>query len=467
MRRVSILWRWAILTLIAVVLPAIATPAAAGSESFPRLKPLEAVAGRTRPIASFDLDEALLAETDDAYANLRIFDDTSAETPFLVRTKREKKTVVSEREISVRTLSLQTLPSNRIEVVLEKEQADRPVSAIVLHTAERNYEKHVTIYGSDDRQTWTLIAERQPVFDYSKFLDLSNERVACAAASFRCYRIEIENIAESKQSPLTQLARETRDGRVVGETERSEFVRQDYRLERVEFIEKIVSEVRAETVMKGYAVLNLKVENRPREKTTVVTFAARRAPLTELTLVTATPNFSRSLTVEATDGPGAAGEPETWRHIAGTTVSRIDTGAYRQDAATVPLGRPCRFRRCRLTIANLDSPPLDIGGVEARGEVHEALFFCSSARAYRAFHGARDMPAPRYDIGAVLTRAETAETDTYRLGEERPNPAHRPAPAPAFSGGRKLLVAAVALMVITLGALIARSLRKLDTLPPQ
>jgi hypothetical protein len=439
-----------------------AAGAAAPAEAFPRVKALRPAAPPTRQIASFDLDEALFAATDRSYANLRILDEEGAETPFLVRCKKEKKTVLSETATPARTVALETLPDNRIEIVVEREETGQTAAAILLHTQQRNYEKQVAVFGSHDRASWKLLTESRPIFDYSRFIDLQNNRVDFEGGSFRYYKVVISNITQTEQSPLTRIARETRDGKLFSQIENGDFLRQDFRVERLELREKKTSEVRTTTVANRYSVLDLKAAALPGEKKTVVTFDTRRVPLTQLTLLASNPNFSRSVIVEATDD---AAEKPAWQYIVSATVSRIDAGSFRQANTTVPLAGPRRFLRYRLTINNLDSPPLEISGVEAVGEAHEVLFFGSPGKEYRVFYGAQGLPAPRYDIGAVLANAETADTDVYAPGAEAPNPSFRPRPAAGFQDNRKLLVGAVVLMVLVLSWMIVRTLRRVDAAP--
>lgn len=431
---------------------------------FPLMKELKAPEAGNRKIASFVLDEDILAATDDNYFNLRISDDKGLEIPFLVRCKRQIKSVVQEYNVPMKTIAFEPLSSNRIEVILEKDEKEleRLPGVIVFSTRHRNYEKQVTVYASHDRSSWELVAENRPIFDYSKYIDVWNNRVEIKPAPYLYYKIEISNISESQQSPLTKIIRETRGGDLFKEVEKTSFRKEDFRIEKIEFLEKKQSMTRTEEVTRLYSVNNFVIVNRPREQETIVTFDTFRSPVRSLAILTGVPNFSRSLRVEGSDEDK---DKKGWRHITSGAISRISAGEFKQERTTIKFDRPSRYKHYRITVRNLDSPPLDISGVEAKGETYEALFFCDQSRNYHVLYGAQDADSPCYDIAAVLREAEAADTDIYSLGEQKANPSYGPARGFRVDG-RKLLIPAVLLMVITLAWLIARSVKSLDSSHP-
>jgi hypothetical protein len=323
----------------------------------------------------------------------------------------------------------------------------------------------VTVSGSDDRADWRALARDQPVFDYSRFMDVRNTRVAFEGRGFRYYKLDIGNISETAQSPLTQIARDTRNGHVVSEVEKASFRRADFRIERAQFLERRIAEIKAEPAARVYEALDLRREEKADKKQTIVTFSTCRAPLTALALKTSAANFSRSVIVEGADGDTDA--RTVWQPLATATASRIDLGTFRQDHTELSLGGSRRFRHYRLTVSNLDSPPLPIDGIELRGEAHELLFFTAPGRRYQVFYGGRDLPHPRYDIGTILASTETESAEAYRLGKQAANAAYQPGRSSRFPESRKLLIGAIIAVVVTLIWLMAKSLKSLDAKPAE
>ncbi|MDY6856039.1 MAG: hypothetical protein SWO11_15290 [Thermodesulfobacteriota bacterium] len=429
---------------------------------FPLMKRLKPSQHENRKIASFVLDEDIFAAVDDEYSNLRIFDDKERETPFLVRCKKQTKTVVREYRVPVKTIAVKPLSDNRIEVIVQKEdkEAKSLAEVIALYTRVKNYEKQVTVYGGYDRTSWELIAKDRPIFDYTKYIDVRNNRVEIKPGPYEYYKIEISNISESQQSPLTRIVREMRGGALFKKVEKTSFKKEDFRIEKIVFFEKKQSLLRQERVMRLYSVNSFIAANEPEKQETIVTFDTFRTPVRELKILTEVPNFSRSLFIEGSDEEK---DEKEWHPITSATISCINAGEFEQDRSTIKLGSPYRYRHYRITIRNFDSPPLEISGVEARGETHEVLFFPNPIRAYRALYGMEEARPPAYDIGAVLKHAEAADTDVYFPDEQEKNPSYSPPGRSSLFKGQGLLVPALILMVITLIWLILRSVKRLDS----
>ena len=438
---------------------------AAEVEYFPLMKDIAAPAGADREVGACDLDEEVLDAVEGDYSGLRILDAAEQETPYLVRPKRRKKTVVLECTVPMEKKSLETLPDNRVRIVLhQKPVTDEPLGepeVLILSSRLKNFEKAVTVHGSFDGLTWELLTDDQPIFDYSRFIDIRNDRVDIKRGPYKQYRIEISNMSEKQESPLTSLAREKQGEKIVSETERKSFRRADFRIESITFKGKKSVERKTKSVTREYTAENFESELDAVEKETVLTFSVACPPLTKLTLLSEDANFSRRVEVEATDKDPAEND---WRHLTTCNISRIRLGRFRQDHTEIALPGLPRFRWYRLKIRNLDSPPLTITGVRPSGEVHEAVFFCQKGQSYRMYYGAKGMSVPRYDIADVLRRTEGEDTDAYELGDEEENPASTGEEKVGLGSHRGWLVAAGIFMVVVLVWGIGTSLKNVDAL---
>lgn len=445
---------------ILILLAALATSAtAAVPDDFPHLKALTAPPGASRSFGALEADEELLAATDDAMANLRLFDTGNAEVPFLVRTRQVNRSVVTEVEVSMRTVSLETLPDNSIRVLLEQsDTGSHSPSMLVLESPLRDFEKQVQIESSEDGNTWTPLGAPRPIFDYSRFMDVRNTRIDFTPNPSRRIRVLISNITENAQSPLVEIARTTQEGRSFSETERSSFRRTDFRVDRLRFYEKKTTGVRAEPVLRDYTTSGFAVTNDAKAKTTIVTFQSPRAPLTSITLTVGDRNFSRPCAVEVlSEGPG---QPE-WRLLTRTPLTRVDAGEFQVDLLKLSLSGVQRHASYRLTLQNQDNPPLNITGVRTEGVTLELVFLANRAQPYRLFYGGRGTPAPQYDIGAVLQRAETAAMDAFKAEKQVDNPSYNARRARSTINGKTLLIGAVILMVGALAWAIAKASKKI------
>jgi len=430
---------------------------------FPFQKDIQMPQGAAKKVAIFRLDEEIFASTTYNYSNMRLFDDKGNERPFLVRAAEAAKTEAVETQVELETVGFEKLADNRIELVYKRKEkdAERQLAALVFNTSLKNYEKQVTVSGSNDRTSWEVLAENRPIFDYSKFIDLRNCRVAIKAGKYSFYKIQVSNITETQQSPLTGVIRETRSGSVVSETERSSFRREDFRIDRIDFIDRKESMVRSRILKRLYPVTKLVITNDVKEKVTVITFEAGLVPLTGLKVLTDSANFSRQVKVESPE-KNEAGQ-EVWQCLAAPVISRIDAGGFRQESMNIGLNRPTRHGRYRLTISNHDNPPLNCSGVEAEGEIHEGIFFPEQSAVLRVMYGAKGVDAPSYDIAEVLTKVEGADADTCSISPQKKNPICNPAFGRRTIEGRRLLVVAVLVMICALVWIIGRTMKNVDS----
>lgn len=433
---------------------------AASVRSFPTRRDLQPPAERNQPIGSVTLDEAVYEATDDAYANLRLFDDAGTETPFIVRPRRQEQSVPREYEVAFRQTDFHVLPDNQIQIRLEKDRSlDAPI-AIAFDTPLDNFEKQVQVFASADGNQWESLAEAQPIFDYARFMSVRDTRVDLPASTHRFFRIELSNITESRQSPLTQMEWDRRGGAVVSEVERSSFQRLDFRIDRIRLIGQRIEVVRNEPLLQPYAVMDAAITNDANHHTSTITFRTARPPVLELEIVTDSANFRRTVDVEG------ANEAGHWAPLTSSGISRVRAGKYRQENVRVRLSQPARCRQFRVTVHNLDSPPLNLAGVRVRGTADEVVFFREAGDHHRLYYGVDGVPAPSYDVATVLSASDAADSAVYALGPSEANPDFDPGATPVapdlrWWNSRGLLIAAVLAVVAVLGWVLARAVRQM------
>lgn len=431
-------------------------------EMFPWVRPLTPASEPQRTIGSFRLDEVLFLSTAEDYANLRVFDDRGLEAPCLVRPLQRSREIVREVGVGSRNVDLKILPENRLAIVAEREDgASRdPITLLAIKTGLRDFEKTVTVSSSADRSNWRLLVQDSPIYDYSRFLDLRNNRVRIPADTNRYYRIEIANIVEERLSPLVQIAKQSRDGKTVGQVERTSLNREEFRMDRLEFLSEREVKFDIGRKLRGYSVRNVAVTNSADRNVTIVTFETDRVPLREIGLSIADRHFSRTVQIE---GNERVHRRAGWTHVAQGAISRVPMGSVPIERPYLVIPTTPRFPAYRLTILNLDSPPLAISGVRLDGEVHECVFRREAGRAYTVHYGARKGVLPRYDIAGAMREARQNDVDEFRVEEPKSNPIYAGRSMGWWADQqRRFLLGAIVLMVLGLLAIVARTARKVE-----
>jgi hypothetical protein len=461
---------WSAVAALGIVTAA--TAISADSVRFPMMRTIGVPTNAAAGIALFKLDEDIFAKTDDAYANMRIFDSRGHEVPFLVRVAKHTRPVVTEFAVPMATISFEKQHDNRIEIVTESRSNDVSPSVVVVVTDRKDYEKQVTVSGSKDCAIWEILALNTPIFDYSRQINLRNNRIEISPGHYRYYKLEIGNFSESHQSPLVSIVRETNAGLITKETEESTFVNEEFKVDDIKFLEKRESVAETENESQFHPVHDLIVTNDSEKQDTIISIDVRRSPVASLTVFARDANFNRSVDVcgtdrleeEATRNQGRT-RIEEWHRVVSSVISKVELGEFRQDRTTIRFDKTRRYRRYRIIVRNMDSPPLNIYGVKAEGEVHEALFFCNPKHQYKLLYGAKSVDAPRYDISDVLDKTVGVGSEPCALGDEEQNPHFNSALAESdqtIVRGRSLLVGAILLMVGTLVWLIIAAVRGLN-----
>jgi len=389
--------------------------------------------------------------------DLRLFTSNVVEIPVLIRPKTLRREVVTRSEVRTEQVDFTLTEDNKIVVTLRKKKAEDVPVIFGIESTDRNFEKQVSIKGSLDDQAWETLVEGEPVFDYSRYMDVRKTEIRVPPGAYTFYNIEVSDISESQRSPLKHIITDSRGGDIVSEREKTSFRRADFHIDHIRVHGEKKSLSHADKVLSEYTVRDLKVRHDLDKKSTLVTFSTARVPLTKVILVTDAKNFSRSCRLEARHA-----EDDTWQYVAAGKLSRVRAGRFSKESLDLRLPSAPRHRFYRLTIRNQDSPALDIEGIEIRGEVHEALFFAKPNVEVRLCYGADNMRAPIYDIVEVLQQVDAAHTSQYGLGPEIENPTSAEAEAPLVSG-KVVLACIVFVMVIVLIYLIARAARHIDT----
>ncbi len=451
------------LSLLAAVLCCIASVASSDTdaevlrEGFRYRKALRPPAETGHKVGSFEIDEEVYREVSDIQSGLRLYAADGAEVPFIVRRKMKRTTAVKDRKIWSKIEKFEKRPDGSVEIHISREKADPPVQSLSFVTQLRNFEKQVTVYGDTGNADWELLAEKQPIFDYSRYIDLWNTRVALKANRCVRYRVEVNAIEASEQSPLVRIVRDNRGGKVLSEQEHLSFRRVDFRIESIGLIADIEEKRTAGPARRAYTVSNLVVEADEETRETVAIFETARTPIADLTVETESVNFKRPVIVEASDTV----DEDDWKRVASASISKISVGAFRRDDRRIALGGVRRFRRYRLRVRNDNSPPISIDAITARGEIREGVFFVPEGDPPAVYFGGGELTRPTYDIAGVLGQVPFADTDVYELGGRGDNE--------FFSGETRrepintkvFLIAVILATVAVLGWLIARTSGKL------
>lgn len=431
---------------------------AAGPGDFKHRKVLTAADSLPSDVGVFALDDDVYRETAPDLADLRLFGPDGREVPYLARLATRTDTVTLRYPIELRTIDFKELPDNSITFIVRREQTDSIPDELEIVTPAANFEKSVSVYGSEDRLAWRALADQRPIFDYSRYLDVRNTTVPLKGAACTYYKVVIGNALEVKRSLFTQIVNETGNKRGV---RYESFVQnaEPFRIEQTTF-RAVKSAVRAANPLPtGYALPVIGALTDTTEKATLIYCRSQRQPINEISLVTTSRIFRRQVEVAGTDDTTRKG---SWTPLATGIIYRLKIGAWQQEGRSIPLGGSHRYLRYRLRIANEDNPPIEVTGISARGDVHQVYFFRNQAETLMVYYGGEAVKPPRYDVAALLAGIPQVESSPWRLGGQLPAGARGQVRRWTWLSPKPILIASLALMVAVLAGVLFMTVKNVE-----
>ena len=409
-------------------------------------------------IGAITLDDDLYRNTDNSFANLRIFDENNDPVPYLIRTQKVNKKVLSRYPVPLTTLAFEELPDNRINIVLENKNRKSVPSELIIQTPNKNFEKRVSLYGSNDKEKWELIAEDQLIFDYSKFIDLRNTRISFKEAPFRYFKISINNASEALKSPFSQIF--TKYSKEQIQETYEEYIQYEgaLRIDKVSFLGKKEQVVYGKERLLKYPLKITKTSLIQDDKISEIYLSSDRHPLKKLVLDVKSNNFKRKVIVEAVDD---LNENSNWSRISSAEIFDMTAGQFHKKKFEIDLPRVCRYLQYRLKIINQDNMPIDVASARGEGPIHEILFFHKGQKELRVSYGGEGFELPRYDVSSVLSETPPISGSRWDLSEQKYNEKAARNNKP-FLSYKTILAAVLILMVGVLVYLLAFSVKKVE-----
>jgi len=422
-------------------------------------------------LAEITLDEDIFAETHDGFPDLRILDQDGTEVPFLLEKQQRSIATYVDDGIGTEVLSLKEQPDNSIEVsvrLVQEENRPKVPTWLELLTPLRNYEKRISVWGVTAQGESSLLAEQLPVFDYSRYMDVRNNRIDLVSMEkcFPLYRVVVGDVTDVKTSALVQLTRSARHGATNSEMIRTVLRRREFRIDRLRFGRSARREGPPVPVQVSRTIRLLSAVVNDKAKSTEILLATDRQPLTGFRFITASRNFVRDMEVEVEQTEQVS---SPWHSIGNGTIRDISFRNVQQQHKEVSFPET-RAGTYRVTIQNQDSPPLEITSVEGVGPVYRAILLVSPGSMYHMIYGSKIAEPPHYDRGVLetLRREKGREMVPAGLGKAEPT---------GDSGSRfrfqdilenpVAMGIAVLLALVVLGAGMVKALRGVATLSPE
>lgn len=445
-----------------VYLLALLAGTAAATPSWRYVKPLTDAPTSQESLLAVALDNEIYAATQDDYRDIRIRDESGAETPYLLEKQVAPHSEIVHVSHGGKVLNMQKKGENGIEVILRADKDAPPTDGFTLHTPLNNYEHSVQVYGSDDGKTWALLVPSAAIYDYSRYMDVSNRDIALPANRYRQFKLVIDEATQTHQAERVELTRALHAGREQARSEQIQLQTVPLRIDRVDFWHNISKDLAADDTKFAYPVVGFNTAQDPKNHWTVVEVTTQRQPLTRLSLQSPERHFSRRATLQV---PVRQGIETRWQEVGAATVEVLHLGLQREQTG-IPFAEQ-RRATYRILLHDQDNPPLTISGVQAEGNGYRLLFFAAPQKTYRVYYGSETAELPRYDTSAISASLRAG----YPLTSVSVGPQQATADDGAGFNLAKLLDsqwflgAVIVLTVLVLGWALLSAGRRIEQLP--
>jgi hypothetical protein len=452
--------------LFAVGVAAAATAAVAAEAVWKATRSIEPAEFSGEQVVSVRLDADVFKLVREDLVDLRVLDSENKPVAFVVRTPQTTRPDTVRRRWTATDRIVKPLDSGGLEVVITLGKDDAVPGGLMLVTPLQNFEQRVQVFTSVDGSQWEPAAE-QAIYDYTRYMDARNVSISIPATDRRHFRVVIDNVTAEQESELLELTRQLQGGSVTGSQERVTIERRPFRIDRIEFWRDEVRQNTSGPLQVPYAVAKFSVEQVADKKQTHVLVETSREPLTSFTLASTSRNFSRRAEVQIESSRGKETE---WATIGSGTLAKIDLPKHQRNEMTLRFSKTTA-PRYRIVIENLDSPAIEVTGVEAEGPAVEAVFLAKAGEKYQLAYGAVKAEAPHYDTAAIEAAVSSGTVPVAAtLGAvaiSTAAPVVEPFSLKDALNNPKVLIPVILVLVVVLGWGLYQAAKHVETLPPE
>ena len=367
----------------------------------------------------------VLSHSSTYLADLRILDESGAETPYVIRT-----TVGVTKSETIQTTIRENsfVPEKYTQLVLDLGAYPRFHNAVRLETPESDFILWVEVDASDDARTWRIVKARAPISRFRKEGLEGNQTIHYSENNARYLRVQIRESAS--QFPVTGAAA------FPSSASRKDVIPEQW-------ITLQSARGPDATAPAGTTMWTLDL-------------GSTNAPINTLEFSTDQPEFFRGVRLSV------SADGKEWSPAGGGEIYRYLGDSRREESLRVPVYGYPGVRYWRVEILNGNDAPLSKPQLSASMVPRLILFRPAAGHSYRLAYGNEKAQPPQYDLERTLHVGAAEQAFPDALANEVENSGYQD-PRPFSERHPELLWTALALAAIALAYTAFRTMRT----PPQ
>lgn len=369
----------------------------------------------------FAVGPDVLSHSSGDFSDLRILDESGAETPFVLRNSIAVAKSTSW-EATLRENSF--VPGKYTQIVLDLGAYPRFHNAVQLQTPESDFILWVEVDVSDDARTWRIVKERAPISRFRKERLDGNQTVHYSENNARYMRVQIRE--GDKQFPVTGA---------------SVFPSSQSQKDLIPEQWIALQDARSPDANSASGTTEWTLD-----------LGTTHVPVNSIDFTTDQKEFFRGVRLSVSN------DGKEWLPGGGGEIYRYMGDSKQQESLRVPAYGYSVSRYWKVEILNGNDEPLSGVKLSASMMPRLILFRPAPGHSYRLAYGNNKAQAPQYDLERTLHIVATEEAVADQLGTEQENSRYED-PRPFSERHPEILWGALALAVVALGYTALRTMR--------
>lgn len=346
--------------------------------------------GANSGLIRLSLDDEIFSGANKDLSDLRIVDNNGVETPYKMMVGKDS---VKAETYQPKILNNSFAAGQYTTAILDFGQRGTAVNQLTIRTNSENFQRNVTVYGSDDRSDWKVIKNDAYIYDYTDKrgnIKSNNLTVSFPESIYRYLKIEI---ADSENDPVKINS-----------------------VEAVNFIKEYSRELERKPVF----TVNQDTKERVTEM--ILDLGARGIPTNKIAISASDKNFNRSLMIFAGNNNA------DWKLIANSYIFRYQTDRFTGSNLLIDVPE-VNDRYIKVVIINKDDQPLS--GLSANTfSTYREVIFQAENQDYRVYFGNAKADQPEYDLEKYFQYLDIANARYGTLSKQQANNAYVPEKIP-------------------------------------
>src|SRR6185295_1374471 len=151
------------------------------------------------------LDSDVYAATKNDFADLRIIDVQGQAVPYVLQKTTETKPQTIRHSWKAAKVSLKPIRDEGLEIRIQLDEKDEQPNGVRLITPLKNFEQRVRVFGKRNGEEEKPLVPEGVVFDYSQYMDVSQNEIRLPKSADREFRIVIDGLTSDQESQLLDL----------------------------------------------------------------------------------------------------------------------------------------------------------------------------------------------------------------------------------------------------------------------